>query len=55
MPESTETPAPVKTATLPGFKKAAMRSIAKAGDTICVVVPVERGMVGTEIRMSPIN
>jgi hypothetical protein len=32
MPESTETPAPVKTATFPGFKNVAIRSIALAGD-----------------------
>jgi len=32
IPESTETPAPVKTATLPGFKNAAIRLIAEDGE-----------------------
>jgi hypothetical protein len=41
MPESTDTPAPVMRAALPGLRKFAIRSIAKAGETCCVAVDVE--------------
>lgn len=52
IPESTETPAPVKTAILPGLKNAAIRSIASAGGKGGREEGIVWGKIGTEIRMT---
>ena len=54
MPESTLTPAPVITATFPGAKKEAIRSMAAAGLIVLDDVDARTllGNVGTDIRMT---
>ncbi|KIK23860.1 hypothetical protein PISMIDRAFT_678867 [Pisolithus microcarpus 441] len=49
MPESTLTPAPVSSVTLPGERNCAIRSTATAGETgVLDVVVTACGIVGTE-------